>query len=116
MGTREGERLSTLDLYERVPVLLAHRGGQRGRTGVVSAAARAAEDLGVPLERYRVGAGQDADLVTEPGADWSAAHGTGEDGALLVRPDGFVAWRATGGCADPEAELAAVLRQVLSLD
>ncbi|NUS13087.1 MAG: hypothetical protein HOY69_17095, partial [Streptomyces sp.] len=50
------------------------------------------------------------------GADWAAAHTTGEDGAVLVRPDGFVAWRAAGRCADPEAELAAVLRQVLCLD
>ncbi|WP_327292653.1 FAD-dependent oxidoreductase [Streptomyces sp. NBC_01198] len=113
--TRGGERLSTLDLYERVPVLLTGAGSAGGEAWH-SAAARVADELGVPLERYRVGAGQDADLVTEPDADWSAAHGTGEDGALLVRPDGFVAWRATAGCADPAAELGSVLRQVLSLD
>ncbi|WP_329181509.1 FAD-dependent oxidoreductase [Streptomyces sp. NBC_01477] len=112
--TRRGERLSTLDLYERVPVLLTGAGGAGGQAWH-TAAARAAEKLGVPLDRYRVGAGPDADLVTEPGADWAAAHGTGEDGALLVRPDGFVAWRSTGGSADPEAELTGVLRQVLSL-
>ncbi|CAG7621301.1 FAD-dependent oxidoreductase [Actinacidiphila bryophytorum] len=113
--TREGEKVSTLDLYERVPVLLTRAGSTAGAAWH-SAAARVGDDLGVPLERYRVGAGQDADLVTEPGEDFSAAHGTGEDGALLVRPDGFVAWRATAGCADPAAELSAVLRQVLSLD
>lgn len=113
--TRKGEKVSTIDLYERVPVLLT-RAGSAGGQAWHSAAGRVADDLGVPLERYRVGAGQDADLVTEAGADWSATHGTGEDGALLVRPDGFVAWRATAGCADPSAELAAVLRQVLSLD
>lgn len=113
--TREGEKVSTLDLYERVPVLLTGAGSTAGAAWH-SAAARVGDDLGVPLERYRVGAGHGADLVTEPGEDWSAAHGTGEDGALLVRPDGFVAWRATAGCADPAAELSAALRQVLSLD
>lgn len=110
--TRGGERLSTLDLYERVPVLLTAAGGGAWH----SAAALVAERLEVPLERYRIGPDRDADLVTEPGADWAAVHGTGEHGAVLVRPDGFVAWRATGGCDDPEAELTGVLRQVLSLD
>lgn len=113
--TSGAERLSTLDLYERVPVLLTCAGSAGGEAWH-TAAALVADDLGVPLDRYRVGTGPGADLVTEPGADWSAAHGTGADGALLVRPDGFVAWRATAACADPQAELAAVLRQVLSLD
>ncbi|WUH95193.1 FAD-dependent monooxygenase [Streptomyces sp. NBC_00433] len=112
---RAGERVSTLDLYERVPVLLTGAGSAAGEAWH-GAAGSVASELGVPLERYRVGAGKDADLVTEPGADWSSVHGTGQDGALLVRPDGFVAWRATTGCADPAAELSAVLRQVLSLD
>ncbi|MFG1811395.1 FAD-dependent oxidoreductase [Streptomyces sp. NPDC049040] len=112
--TRKGEQLSTLDLYERAPVLLTGAGSAAGEAWH-TAAARVADDLGVPLDRYRVGADAGADLVTEPGADWAEAHGTGRDGALLVRPDGFVAWRATGACADPEAELTAVLCQVLSL-
>jgi putative polyketide hydroxylase len=112
---RGGERVSTLDLYERAPVLLCGAGGASGGAGWYAAGERAARALGVPLDRYRLGEGEGADLRTEPGADWAAAHGTGEDGALLVRPDGFVAWRSAAGCADPEAELAAVLRQVLSL-
>jgi len=41
----------------------------------------------------------------------------GEAGALLVRPDGVVAWRHSRGAADADQarrELAAALRQVLS--
>jgi putative polyketide hydroxylase len=106
-----GRRVSTLDLYERSMVLLT---GERGG-GWHTAAGRAADRLGVPLERYRVGTGPGCDLVTEDGADWAEAHGTGADGAVLVRPDGFVAWRAKDAATDPEAEFTRVLRQVLSL-
>ncbi|MFI0723086.1 FAD-dependent monooxygenase [Streptomyces sp. NPDC021224] len=110
--TRGGERLSTLDLYEKVPVLLS---GAASGAGWHAAAERAARTLGVPLDRYRVGADPAADLLTEPDADWAAAHTVAADGAVLVRPDGFVAWRAPAASADPEAELAAALREVLRL-
>ena len=46
---------------------------------------------------------------------WHAAVGVGADGAVLVRPDGFVAWRAVGARADPEAALKEVLSRVLGL-
>ncbi|MBM9509878.1 FAD-dependent oxidoreductase [Actinacidiphila acididurans] len=108
---RDGDRMSTLDLYERSMVLLT---GERG-DGWHTAAGRAAERLGVPLERYRVGTGREADLVLQDGADWAAAHGSGPDGAVLVRPDGFVAWRAEDSSAEPEEEITRVLRKVLSL-
>ena len=35
------------------------------------------------------------------------------DGAVLVRPDGHIAWRSRGPVADPEATLANVLERVL---
>ncbi|MGF1428550.1 FAD-dependent oxidoreductase [Kitasatospora sp. LaBMicrA B282] len=107
--TRDGERLSTLDLYEQTPVLLC---GSRGGSWQ-AAGERAAAQLGVPLACHRVGA--DGDLVPEAGADWGQLHGVGEEGAVLVRPDGFVAWRSPAGTADPEATLTRVLRSVLSL-
>ncbi|KUJ70845.1 monooxygenase [Streptomyces albus subsp. albus] len=108
---RAGVRLSTLDLFERHPVLLTGPGGEDWHT----AALRAADRLSVPLESYRIGTGPDLDLAPEPGADFAAAYGTGERGAVLVRPDGYVAWRATGPDPDPEATLARVLTMVLSL-
>jgi len=40
-------------------------------------------------------------------------YGTGSDGAVLVRPDGFVAWRTSGSHPDPEGELAGVLGAAL---
>ncbi|MFF5388168.1 FAD-dependent oxidoreductase [Streptomyces sp. NPDC013012] len=109
---RAGERISTLDLYERFPVLLSSAGGTDAWH---AAAARVAERLSVPLDSYRIGDGPDADLVPEAGADWAEPHGVTAGGAVLVRPDGFVAWRSEGPVEDPEAELRTVLATLLDL-
>ncbi|WP_329223707.1 FAD-dependent monooxygenase [Streptomyces sp. NBC_01485] len=112
---RAGERISTLDLYERSLVLLSDAGepgggGEgAGRGGWHEAATRLAAELSLPLRSYRVGSGPEADLEPEDDADWAERHGTARGGAVLVRPDGFVAWRSPG--PDPDAE--STLRQVL---
>ncbi|MFP1624787.1 FAD-dependent oxidoreductase [Streptomyces sp. 5K101] len=107
----ESGMVSTLDLYERSFVLLtdAGPGGGAWHAAGVDAAAR----LRVPLDVYRIGEGAGADLVPETGVDWRAAHGTTGEGALLVRPDGFVAWRSPGSVPDPEAMLSDVLETLL---
>ncbi len=110
----DGARRSTLDLYERALVLLC--GDGRAGAAWRDAAGAVAERLTVPLEAYRIGASPAADLAPQDGADWAAAHGTGEDGAVLVRPDGFVAWRSAGAAGDAEAELTRVVRQLLRRD
>ena len=106
---RSGARLSTLDLYERTPVLLSGPDG-----GPWHAAGLRAAGQGVPLACYRVGHGAEYDLTPEDGSDWAQLHGTACDGAVLVRPDGFVAWRARKSGADPERTLTDVLDTVLS--
>ncbi|MFF2660126.1 FAD-dependent oxidoreductase [Kitasatospora sp. NPDC058032] len=108
---RAGVRLSTLDLYEQAMVLLTGSAG----TAWQDAARRAADRLAVPLDAYRIGGGADDDLAPEPGADFAALHGIRPDGALLVRPDGFVAWRSEHPTDDPEAAVEHALRTVLSL-
>ncbi|MFF1957517.1 FAD-dependent oxidoreductase [Streptomyces sp. NPDC058220] len=102
-------RKSTLDLYERSFVLLSGAEGAPWR----SAAKRLADRLSLRLDVYGVGAGPDADLVTEDGTDWAEAHGTTAEGAVLVRPDGFVAWRSAGAVSDPEVALHDVMTSVL---
>jgi putative polyketide hydroxylase len=99
----KSDKLSTIDLYGREPVLLAGPGG----AGWLAAGERVGERLGVPLRGYRL-------EVELAGADLAAAHGLGADGALLVRPDGFVAWRRAAAVDDPAAELDRVLRATLS--
>ncbi|MET9144973.1 FAD-dependent monooxygenase [Streptomyces sp. NPDC004042] len=111
----DGERVSTLDLYERSLVLLSDA---RSTTDWHTAARRVAETTGIPLVSYRFG----TDLTTEappapdtPAPDWAAAHGTTPDGAVLVRPDGFVAWRTRTAAPDsaPEATLRETLTTLL---
>jgi putative polyketide hydroxylase len=99
-----GDRLSTLDLYERSFVLLTGTGA--GGKDWYAAAELVAARLGVALAVHRIGEGPEADLIPEEGADWAGVHGTTPDGAVLVRPDGFVAWRATGTDAGPDREAA----------
>ncbi|MFD8636885.1 FAD-dependent oxidoreductase [Streptomyces sp. NPDC059533] len=102
------ERVSTVDLYERSFVLLGSEG-----TPWRDAARSVAGELGVDLVAYAIGAGPDADLSPEEGADWAQVHGTTPAGAVLVRPDGFVAWRWPQGAEDPEAVLHEVLTTLL---
>ncbi|GHK02835.1 hypothetical protein SY2F82_46320 [Streptomyces sp. Y2F8-2] len=112
---RSSARLSTLDLYERAMVLLSDA---RSTAGWHDAARRIAVTDGVRLETYRIGTGPDADLTYDEGegtgpGDWARAYGTTTDGAVLVRPDGFVAWRAPGAVPDPVGALREVLGAVL---
>lgn len=99
-------RQSTVDLYERSFVLLSSEG-----TPWRAAARSVAGRLGLRLDAYAIGTSPEADLAPEEGADWAEVHGTTKTGAVLVRPDGFVAWRSSEAVVDPES----VLHEVLSL-
>jgi putative polyketide hydroxylase len=105
-----GERISTLDLYETSFVLLS---AADDPCGWHEAAVRLTEETSVPLTSYRVGDGSCAELSPEGDADWSAVHGTTPEGAVLVRPDGFVAWRSPGPVPDAESALRQVLATLL---
>jgi putative polyketide hydroxylase len=104
---RAGAAVSTLDLVGRGFLLLA---GPRGEAWG-SAAQGAAEALGVDVDAYRVGSGGD---LGDPDGGFAEVYGMGADGAVLVRPDGFIAWRTKEACDDAEAELADVLGRVLA--
>ncbi|MFI0959960.1 FAD-dependent oxidoreductase [Streptomyces sp. NPDC021080] len=108
--TRAGSRISTLDLYERSMVLLSSADG----AGAWHAAAKdTARQLSVPVDSYRIGDGPEADLVPAGDADWAQVHGVSAEGAVLVRPDGFVAWRSEGPSKDPRTTLRKALATLL---
>src|SRR4051812_10597826 len=73
------------------------------------AAQAVAKRMDVRVEALRIG----ADLQ-DPERRWHAAHGVKADGAILVRPDGIVGWRAKGRGPSPEETLAKVLAQLLA--
>ncbi|MFD5054673.1 FAD-dependent oxidoreductase [Streptomyces tendae] len=109
---RGEERLSTLDLYEDSLVLLSDAAQP---TGWHEAAAEVAAEMRVPLKPYRVGGTPGADLVPDDEeTDWARAHGVTRGGAVLVRPDGFVAWRSPGPAPDPASMLRQVVGSVLA--
>jgi putative polyketide hydroxylase len=107
---RAGTRISTLDLYEGSLVLLSSAGAAGGWH---DAATEVARQLSVPLDSYRIGSGPDAELSPASDLEWAQAHGVTPEGSVLVRPDGFVAWRSEGPHADPGAMLRDALSALL---
>jgi 2-polyprenyl-6-methoxyphenol hydroxylase-like FAD-dependent oxidoreductase len=87
---RQGAKVSTLDLADDGFVLLT---GPEGQDWIA-----AAERAGV-LTAHSIGE-----------AGFQRAAGITSRGALLLRPDGVIGWRSTGGVPDPQAALAEALR------
>jgi len=50
----------------------------------------------------------------DPANAFGESYGISSAGAVLVRPDGFVAWRAEAAVARPQEALANVLGRILS--
>jgi putative polyketide hydroxylase len=102
---RDGTRISSLDLLGRRFVLPAGRDG----ADWVSAAKRVSTALSIEIEALRIGCD-----VLDVTHRWHRAYGVSPAGAVLVRPDGFVAWRAKGRSISPEDALALALAQLLA--
>jgi 2-polyprenyl-6-methoxyphenol hydroxylase-like FAD-dependent oxidoreductase len=103
---RGGKDLSILDLYGSRFVFVAGAGG----SDWVEAAKAAAKSLDLPLDAYRLGrSGNPAD----PRGAFPEAYGVTESGAALVRPDGYVAWRARDAAGANPAAMRSVLTRVL---
>lgn len=86
----DGAEKSILDLFslEAFTLLTASEA-----TGWREAANQLAGGDVAPFQVYRVGRG--GDVLTDE-AQWLALYGLTETGAVLVRPDGHVAWRSQG--------------------
>jgi putative polyketide hydroxylase len=91
------DRRSTLDLFGRGIVLVT---GSDGAGWI-----RATRDIadGIPLAAYSL----------ETHGRLEELYGIQSDGAVLVRPDGFVAWRARSAPSDPIATLRGALAATL---
>ncbi|MET8005447.1 FAD-dependent monooxygenase [Nonomuraea glycinis] len=89
-----GGRSSTIDLFGHGFVLL-------------TAAERWAEAVRVSGEDVRV------HRMEAPREDFFERYGMSGDGAVLVRPDGFVSWRAEGPPSRPDGDLTRLLNRLL---
>lgn len=109
---RDGRAASIHDLFGRDFVLLTEAAGHAW----CQAAVEAGRAVGVPVPAHRVGGGSDgpADVV-EPDGRFAAAYGIEPGGAVLVRPDGVLAWRSAGPVDDPARVLTRALTRLLAL-
>jgi 2-polyprenyl-6-methoxyphenol hydroxylase-like FAD-dependent oxidoreductase len=90
--TRDGAPVSTRQLFQTRFVVLTQSADW------AAAAAEAGQRLGLPLDIHVIGAAGD---FADSGGRFPVAYRIGEDGAVLVRPDGLVGWRSRGpGRAD----------------
>ena len=96
---RNGARISTLDLFGFGLVLFA---GIEGRAWLTAADEVARSRRMIPLRAFTIGPG--GELGTSDGK-WEALYGVERDGAVLVRPDGFVGWRSQRSGAMLRGEL-----------
>lgn len=102
---RDGREISTLDLFSREYVLM---GGPEA-TAWQRAVQSAASVLSLPLASFAV----DRDALRDRDARFLSAYGVSATGAVLVRPDGFVAWRAVDETGASSGSAHAVLAALL---
>jgi 2-polyprenyl-6-methoxyphenol hydroxylase-like FAD-dependent oxidoreductase len=97
-------RLSTLDLFGPGFTLLAGPDGEMWCEATRSAAAE------TRIAAYRFGAaglGGNTDEIL-------GSYGITSRGAVLVRPDGYIAWRSRGESDEPHAELSGAVATILA--
>ena len=105
----DGRCVSTLDLLG--PVFTLFTGDSGGAW--LAAAESVSATLGVPVTVRHIAARGD---TVDVDGKWAATTGLGPAGALLVRPDAFVGWRADDPPDDPNGELLQTLSTILCRD
>ncbi len=106
---QDGTVIALLDLIEPGNFLLI--ASETGESWIEAAAA-VSEKSGVGVRAVRIG--HAAGDFRDHRLAWLRRREVGNDGAVLVRPDGVVAWRSDALPADPQAALSAAIASVLS--
>ena len=103
---REPNRRSILERYGRDFVLVSGDDAARSWTG---AARRVAVAGQIPISTASVG----VDLDVEEPDPFRLLYGIEASGAVLVRPDGYVAWRSRTSSDDPDVSLRRAIAAIL---
>jgi putative polyketide hydroxylase len=101
----DGRRVAAHDLFDREFVLLTGSGGAAWADAERHYARRVRWPCRVCTSPTTVKAG-------ERHADFTRKYCVNPGGAVLVRPDGVIAWRAKGVAADQQRELRRVLARL----
>jgi 2-polyprenyl-6-methoxyphenol hydroxylase-like FAD-dependent oxidoreductase len=105
---KDGTPVPVHDLFTGAFVLLAAADGQRW----VDAASAVATRHQLPLDAFRVGDGGD---LGSPGNAFEVAYGLDATGAVIIRPDGVVAWRSSEhDAADANQSIERVMTRLLA--
>ena len=102
---RKEQSISCLDLFGASFVLLA---GSAGEAWCLAARAAMNKFVNLDLDCYCVGTELD-----DPEFSFAMAYGLSLSGATLIRPDGFVGWRAKAMADDPEDAISRALGAML---
>ncbi|QRF61505.1 FAD-dependent monooxygenase [Variovorax paradoxus] len=107
---RDGKQISTLDLVRpgRFTLLTGRQG-----SAWADAAATLAHGAGLPVDIVEI---HDTATVRDVEGTWRCLRGVSSDGAILVRPDQHVAWRAMGRGDSARGQLAAAFAKILQRD
>lgn len=105
--TQAGKSISTLDLFGTGFVLLA---APAGGSWCAAATAAAQRFPGLPLQAHLIA----SPGFEDPAGEFTQVFGLAPAGAVLVRPDGFVAWRSKDMIEAPQRRLEQVLDMVLT--
>ena len=104
-GDPETARISTLDLFDSGLTLLTGSDGKTWR----DAGSQMARALAIPFAAFGVGPAGDFDVVE---GNWAELYRVEAGGAVLVRPDGHVAWRSRGSGTEPQKVMRTALATV----
>ncbi|RAO40447.1 2,4-dichlorophenol 6-monooxygenase [Micromonospora saelicesensis] len=102
---QDGARVSTIDVLTEGWTLATAPGDDAW----LAAAEAVSAETGLPIKALTAGPGGD---LADDGS-WLASCGVGPGGALLVRPDGIVAFRSAGPVDDQAQTLTAALATIL---
>ena len=111
VDTYDGQCVSTLDLVKPGRFLLI--AGEGGATWC-EAAQQVAKSHGLSLDAVTI-SGSQGDYLDQR-REWLRQCGISNEGAVLVRPDRFVAWRSVGGSATCQSDLEQALTLILGRD